>query len=71
MSAAMHVKMLYVTETGHCMENQPKCHTWPIPFYCMAHADSYTHTLPVHCCINRLADWSAFHRDGFADHVKL
>ena len=33
-------------------------------------ANSHTHTLPVHCCINRLADWSAFSRAGFADHVK-
>ena len=33
------------------LENRPKCHTWPIPF--ISPADSHTHTLPVHRCIDR------------------
>ena len=33
-------------------------------------ANSHTHTLPVHCCINGLSWLVCFSRHGFADHVK-
>ena len=39
-------------------------------FHFIDPADSYTHTLPVHCCINRLSWLVCFSRAGFADHVK-
>ena len=40
-------------------------------FHFISPADSHTHTLPVHCCINRLSWLVCFSRAGFADHVKL
>ena len=33
-------------------------------------ANSHTHTLPVHCCINGLSWLVCFSRHGFADRVK-
>ena len=33
-------------------------------------ANSHTHTLPVHCCINGLSRLVCFSRHGFADRVK-
>ena len=33
-------------------------------------ANSHTHTLPVHCCINGLSRLVCYSRAGFADHVK-
>ena len=33
-------------------------------------ANSHTHTLSVHCCINGLSWLVCFSRTGFADHVK-
>ena len=33
-------------------------------------ANSHTHTLPMHCCINGLSYLVCFSRVGFADHVK-
>ena len=36
----------------------------------IAPANSHTHTLLVHCCINRLNWLVCFSRAGFANHVK-
>ena len=36
----------------------------------IAPANSHTHTLPIHCCINRLSWLACFSRAGFVDHVK-
>ena len=33
-------------------------------------ANSHTHTLPLHCCINGLSWLVCFSRPGFANHVK-
>ena len=50
------------------MENQPKCHTWVIPSYCLPNSHAYT--IPIHCCINWLSWLVYFTRTGFAYHVK-
>ena len=50
------------------LENRPCTHIWPIAFYWPA--NSHTHTLPVHCCINGLSWLVCFSRHGFADRVK-
>ena len=39
-------------------------------FHFIGPADSHTHTLPVHCCIDRPSWLACFSRAGFANYVK-
>ena len=50
------------------LENRPCTCIWPIAFF--GPANSHTHTLPVHRCINGLSWLVCFSRHGFADRVK-
>ena len=36
----------------------------------IAPSNSHTHTLPMHCCINRLSRLICFSRADFVNHVK-
>ena len=59
------IELLYVTEywkTDHVRTFGQLLFIGP--------ANSHTHTLPVHCCINGLSWLVCFSRHGFADRVK-
>ena len=58
---------IYICVTGYCKTN--RIATLGL-FHYVGPADSYTHTLPVHCCIDRPSWLVCFSRAGFADHVK-
>ena len=52
------------------LENRPCKHINFGQLLFIGPANSHTHTLPVHCCINGLSWLVCFSRHGFADHVK-